>query len=191
MQEEARASFGGCGAARAVALACLSAFLLACGGVFSLYDEAGAQEKAFSWPHSFVVEGWVVQVHAPSLESVSDTRLKGRSRVSISKSGNAPSSGSAWFTASISTDQQARLIRVLGVQVDHTQIPDLAPAEARAIAAVIESQVGSAGIVLPLDRVLANVPAETPPSAAKQDRATVKQGPAATGNQTDGARTER
>lgn len=153
-----------------------------------------AQGTQLWWPLEIVVEGKAVKVNAPQLQSLTETALKGRSRVSVEiVKGGDPSVGSAWFTASVTTDKSARLLRVIGLRVDRTQVPELSSSDARAIATVIESRVRAAQIVLPLDHVLASLPASAKANTggAKQDKNSVKQDKDATSKTLENPGTER
>jgi hypothetical protein len=115
-------------------------------------------QQAVSWPQQITHEGNIVTVYMPALDSLTGTRLTGRSRIAVQRLGDsAQDKGQAWFSAAIAIDRTRGLLRINSIQILRVESGQLGASEARAIASVIESKVAAVGIVLPLAPVLSLV----------------------------------
>ena len=136
---------------------CLTAVL----GLFWLamwVSAAGAQEEDLGWPREITVPQGTIVLYQPQPEKLEGNDLYVRAAVSVARTGETePQFGAVWMTATLETDRDQRICKVVGLKVTQLRFPDLKPEEEQGLAGLLEREIPTWELVISLDRLLTSL----------------------------------
>jgi hypothetical protein len=117
---------------------------------------AATEATTEDWPRQLESTAGTIVVYQPQPESLQGTTLTGRAAIALTPKGKTdPVFGAIWFSASVETDRDQRLVRILGSKITRLRLPDAKPEDEQALAAVIEQETPKWGLTVPLDGLTA------------------------------------
>ena len=99
--------------------------LLICLSLFGLQIWANSNSEALVWPREIDVEGNVITLYQPQLESLDKNVLDGRMALSINPKDGDIIFGALWFNATLLTDMDNRIADLVKLEIPMIKFPDL------------------------------------------------------------------
>ena len=135
-------------------------------------------QAADIWPKTITaINGTVIKIYKPQILNYTDSTVQSRFVFAVMDADEAdPIFGTAWETASVTTDAVKRLVRINKVRVDELLLPDdTSPEDRRFLSGLLEFRMP--GIIsFPLDSLIKSF-SEQQQDIAYTDRDTVKEPP--------------
>jgi len=91
--------------------------------IFALLALSAVFAQDMGWPRDINTPEGVLTIYQPQVETFKGDQLTSRAAVSIQLKGKyEPVFGAVWTNARVSTDRDARLVRILDIKVPNTGI---------------------------------------------------------------------
>ncbi len=124
-----------------------------------------AAEEGSSWPQEIEVEGGVVTLYQPQIESLTDVRVEARAAVSWkSAAAEGPAFGAVWLAARLETDRSTRFVRFVDLEIPKVVFPESEATDRDALAALLEREAPTWRLELTLDELVATLDGEGAPA---------------------------
>lgn len=132
--------------------------LLICLSLFGLQIWANSNSEALVWPREIDVEGNVITLYQPQLESLDKNVLDGRMALSINPKDGDIIFGALWFNATLLTDMDNRTADLVKLEIPMIKFPDLEDAsQLEQLKELIISDLEDMDIQMSLDRIIADL----------------------------------
>jgi len=115
------------------------------------------------WPKEITAKnGAVITIYQPQPEAINGNKLDGRAAFSALEKGSAdPVFGVFWFTASMITDRDTRIMKLESILIDDVKLPGIEDKEKlKKLKAMLEQEIPLWGITSSLDDVTATIEQE-------------------------------
>jgi len=126
--------------------------------IFALLALSAVFAQDMGWPRDINTPEGVLTIYQPQVETFKGDQLTSRAAVSIQLKGKEePVFGAVWTNARVSTDRDARLVRILDIKVPNVKFPNIKPDQEKQLAALLETHIPKWDLTISLDRLLAGL----------------------------------
>ena len=115
-------------------------------------------QKDEGWPREIEAPNALIVIYQPQPEELVADRLKGRSAVSVTTTGEkTPVFGTVWLDAKIATDRDNRTVDILTVDVPRVRFPDATEEQEERLTRVLETEFKDVDLTISLDRLITSL----------------------------------
>ena len=119
---------------------------------------AATCEESLVWPRDFEVDGHVITLYQPQLESFNQNVLDGRMALSVKPKDDDIIFGALWFSATLLTDMENRTADLVKLDIPMIKFPDMEDeSKLEKLKELIISDLEAMDVQMSLDRIIADL----------------------------------